>query len=123
MPPEKCIVDPERDCLGLIKAAQLEKDLAEVEKDMSDLRKQNSASHERIFDRLGKLETQEGIQGEQYKHILEKLTDLGDKLSSLGNRLGVVEAKPGKRWEAIVGQVIGLVVAALVGAAIARLGL
>ena len=53
--PDKCILDPERDCLGLMKARELGKDV-------NELRKQNSSSHERIFDRLGELEKQEGIQ-------------------------------------------------------------
>ena len=106
---EKCILDPDRDCLGLIKAR-------EVEQDVNELRKQNSASHERLFDRLGELERQEGIQGEQYKHILEKLDSLVQKVDAL-------EARPAKRWEGVVAQVIGLVVAALVGLVLARLGM
>lgn len=109
MSDEKCIMDPQRDCLGLIKARELEQD-------MNELRRQNSASHERIFDRLAALETHDAVQVTQFEMILEKLDGLAKKV-------GELEAKPGKRWEAIVGQVIGLVVAALVGAAIARLGL
>lgn len=114
--PEKCIVNPERDCLGLMKAKELEKDL-------NDLRKQNSASHERLFDRVGELERLEGIQGEQYKNILEKLDTLTRRHDELNRKLGELEAKPGKRWESIVGQVLGLVVAALVGALLVRIGM
>ena len=80
---EKCILDPERDCLGLMKARELEKDV-------NELRKQNSSSHERIFDRLGELEKQEGIQVLQYEHILEKLDQLAGDVKEL-------KAKPGKR--------------------------
>lgn len=107
--PEKCMLDPERDCLGLMKARELEKDV-------NELRKQNSSSHERIFDRLGELEKQEGIQLVQYEHIMEKLDQLAGDVKEL-------KAKPGKRWEGIVEKVIGLVAAAVVGYFLARLGL
>ena len=106
---EKCILDPERDCLGLMKARELEKDV-------NELRKQNSSSHERIFDRLGELEKQEGIQVVQYEHILEKLDQLAGDVKEL-------KAKPGKRWEGIVEKVIGPVVAAVVGYFMAMLGM
>ncbi len=107
--PEKCILDPERDCLGLMKARELEKDV-------NELRKQNSSSHERIFDRLGELEKQEGIQLVQYKHIMEKLDQLAGDVKEL-------KAKPGKRWEGIVEKAIGILVAAVLGFMLARLGL
>ena len=103
--PEKCILDPERDCLGLMKARELEKDV-------NELRKQNSSSHERIFDRLGELEKQEGIQLVQYEHIMEKLDQLAGDVKEL-------KAKPGKRWE----KAIGILVAAVLGFMLARLGL
>ena len=107
--PEKCILDPERDCLGPMKARELEKDV-------NELRKQNSSSHERIFDRLGELEKQEGIQLVQYEHIMEKLDQLAGDVKEL-------KAKPGKRWEGIVEKAIGILVAAVLGFMLARLGL
>ena len=107
--PEKCILDPERDCLGLMKARELEKDV-------NELRKQNSSSHERIFDRLGELEKQEGIQLVQYEHIMEKLDQLAGDVKEL-------KAKPGKRGDGIVEKAIGLLVAAVLGFMLARLGL
>ena len=107
--PEKCILDPERDCLGLMKARELEKDV-------NELRKQNSSSHERIFDRLGELEKQEGIQLVQHEHIMEKLDQLAGDVKEL-------KAKPGKRWEGIVEKAIGILVAAVLGFMLARLGL
>lgn len=107
--PDKCILDPERDCLGLMKARELGKDV-------NELRKQNSSSHERIFDRLGELEKQEGIQLVQYEHIMEKLEQLAGDVKEL-------KAKPGKRWEGIVEKAIGILVAAVLGFMLARLGL
>ena len=106
---DKCILDPDRDCLGLIKARELEQDL-------NELRRQNSSSHERIFERLGEIEKQEGIQNVQYENILEKLDQLAGDVKDL-------KSKPAKRWESIVEKVLGIVVAAVVGFMSARLGL
>ncbi len=113
---DKCLIDPERDCYGLIKANELEKDIEALEDDLNSLRKQNSGTHERLFDRLNELERKEGIQGEQYKHIMEKLTQLATDMAE-------IKARPARRWEGIVEQVIGIVVAAVVGFMLARLGI
>ena len=124
---DKCIRFPESDCLGLHKAAELEKDLDElkaglekdmdgIRADMGELRRQNASTHERLFDRLNDLESQEGVQKEQYKHIMEKLTQLAADMAE-------IKARPAKRWEGIVEQVIGIVVAAVVGFMLARIGI
>ena len=84
---------------------------------------QHIGTHREVFDRLRELERLEGIQGEQYKNILEKLDTLTRRHDELNRKLDELEAKPGKRWESIVGQAAGLIVAALFGAIAARLGL
>lgn len=137
---EKCIINPERDCLGLIKAM-------EVERDVNELRKQNSSSHERMFERLGELEKQDGIQGVQYGNILEKLEDMTENLSELradnkeaisqipplvhrvdsleqlSEDVNELKAKPAKRWESAIEKAIGILVAAVVGFMLAKIGL
>lgn len=118
--PEKCLLDPQRDCLGLIKARELEKALHELKSETGELRRQNSASHERIFDRLRLLEQLTGEQRIRYDNILETLNNLKASIDLLAKRLGDIEQRPAKRWESIVGQVLGLVVAAVAGGAIAK---
>lgn len=113
---DKCIRFPESDCLGLHKAAELEKDLDELKADVGELRRQNSGTHERIFDRLNELENQEGIQREQYKHIMEKLTQLAIDMAE-------IKSRPAKRWENVVEQIVGIVVAAVVGFMLAKFGM
>lgn len=137
---EKCIINPERDCLGLIKAM-------EVERDVNELRKQNSSSHERMFERLGELEKHDGIQGVQYGNILEKLEDMTENLSELrvdnkeaisqipplvrrvdsleqlSEDVNELKEKPAKRWESVVEKAIGILVAAVVGFMLAKIGL
>ena len=46
---DKCILDPQRDCLGLQKANMLEKQ-------MDQWREQSRGTHKELFDRMGKLE-------------------------------------------------------------------
>ena len=48
---------------------------------------------------------------------------MATELKSQGERLEQIEAKPGKRWEAIVSDIIKLIVAAAVGFALAKAGL
>lgn len=106
---ERCFLDPERKCLGLIKATENEKKIMELEK-------HNSSAHERIFDRLGGLEKQEGIQVVQYEHILENLEKLVMDVNEL-------KTKPARRWESVIEKIIEILVAAVVGFMIARIGL
>ena len=54
---------------------------------------------------------------------MEKLSDITDRLSSLSSRIATIEFKPAKRYEGIVEKIIGLVVAAVVGYFMAKLGL
>jgi len=83
---------------------------------LNELQTQNSDTHREIFARMNKLERQEAVQEVQYSTILEKLDDLSGKVDNL-------EAKPGKRWEAIVDKVIWAVCAAVIAFLLARVGL
>lgn len=152
---EKCLLDPQRDCYGLLKAGEVDKRLDEVERRQAqindslqsrlvevekrdsaqaeqynhilerlmDLSERNASSFNRAFGRLEDLEKQGVRQVEQYKSISDTLTALSGKLDLLSGRVGNMEMKPAKRWESMVGQVIGLLVAAIVGLLLGRLGL
>lgn len=91
-------------------------DLARVEQALNELSGKNSESHNEIFRRLNKLEQSDAVQKEQYSTILQRLDGLSAQVKAL-------EFKPAKRWESLVGQIIGLVVAALVSLAVAKIGL
>lgn len=109
MADERCILNPERDCLGLQKAEMLEKQ-------MDQWRAQSRESHQEIFRRLNDLEKSETARDVQYTSIMEKL----DKLVAWQE---AQQAKPAKRWDAVVEKVILAVVAAVIGAILARIGL
>ena len=74
-----------------------------LEGQVDELGAQNSSTHREIFDRLRAIETAAAVTGERYNAIIEKLDNLTKKVTEL-------EQKPAKRWEAVVGALIGAVV-------------
>lgn len=141
---EKCILDPNRDCLGLMKARELEAEF-------NDFKKRNDSSHKEYYDRLAVLEKQWAVQSEQYRNIIEKLVSVTDSLKDLkedsremvdtispvkhrieelekkydnvASEVKVMKEKPGKRWEGLVEKVFGIIVAAIAGFVLAKIGL
>ena len=109
MADEKCILDPQRDCLGLQKANMLEKQ-------MSEWREASRSTHKELFDRMRELEKAEAARNEQYDNIMEKL----DRLIAWQ---AAEQAKPNKRWEAIVDMSVWAVLAAVIAFILARIGL
>ena len=106
---EKCILDPQRDCLGLQKANMLEKQ-------MSEWREASRSTHKELFDRMRELEKAEAARNEQYDNIMEKL----DRLIAWQE---AEQAKPKMRGEAIVDKSVWAVLAAVIAFILARIGL
>lgn len=106
---EKCIIDPERDCLGLQKANMLEKQ-------MDQWREQSRTTHKELFDRMRELEKAEAARNEQYDNIMEKL----DKLIAWQE---AEQSSPKRRWEAIVDKAVWMVLAAVLAFILAKFGL
>lgn len=107
--PDKCTVDPSRDCLGLAKAEALERKMEAMEQ-------RNSESHQEIFQRLNMVEKENAVMDERYNTIIHKLDDLADKVEAL-------EAKPAKRWDSLVGYVLSALVGGVVVFLLAQAGL
>lgn len=55
--------------------------------------------------------------------MAEKVENTGKSVVGLREDVQEIKQRPAKRWDAVVGQVVSLLVAALVGYALARLGL
>lgn len=70
---DKCIVDPERDCLGLRRAEEVAGDVKALDKKLSDFKQSVSDTNSRFGARIGKMEAREEVREEQYKHVREKL--------------------------------------------------
>lgn len=78
-----------------------------LESQLDEYQAQNGSSHKEIYDRLRKTETQLAVTSDRYNTIIEKLNNLTSKVSEL-------EQKPGKRWESLVGTVLGAAAGVLV---------
>jgi hypothetical protein len=84
---------------------------------------QHGKTHRDVYNRLNSLERGEAAQAEQYKAILEKLDGLTQKHDALNAKLSELEAKPGKRWEAMAEKAIWAVCAAVIAFLLGRVGL
>ena len=127
MPDDKCIVDPERDCIGKAAAAKLEARLDTLEKTVEKNLDNASRTHKEFFERIRAIETATAVQTEQYKTILEKLDALTDSVSRVTSSVSDIQAEPGREWKELKGKVawgiIGAVLAALVAAWLRVVGL
>lgn len=74
--PDKCILDPERDCLGLIKAKEVEGDVKVLDRRLSEFQQAVTETNSRFGGRIGALEAQEQVRQEQFRNIREKLEDI-----------------------------------------------
>lgn len=112
MAAEKCIIDPERDCIGKAEAIKLEGRIKALE----EWREDSKEFHEKFYD----------WQREQ----IARDARLDEKLSGMDNNIKEVLAtqkacslKSGKRWESIVDKSVWAVLAAVIAFVLARLGL
>lgn len=106
---DKCLIDPQRDCLGLQKANMLERQMAKMQEQARD-------THNKLFDRIRDLEKAEAARNEQYENIMGKL----DKLIAWQE---AEQAAPKKRWDSIKDKAIWAVLAAVIAFLLGRIGL
>lgn len=110
--PEKCVNSPDRECRSATRLALLEKRVEDLETGQSreeQFRKDYYQDREERNLRQQRLES--------------KIAEIDGKLDKVVEYQEAQQAKPGKRWDAIVEKVILLVVGAVVGLALVRLGL
>ena len=140
MPPDKCILNPDLECIGKAKATKVEEKLDELVRD-------NRRSHERFGERLDELERNDAARRERDERVMEKLNDLGDDikevaedsktiirqmpvfdqrlrtLEELDDDVDKLKGKSGETWESIKKQSLGWVVALILAIVAAALGL
>ena len=109
---EKCVLDPERECIGSARAALLEKRIETLEDWQAESKKFHNAFYDWQRDQIArdaKMDVQlDGIQ------------------TSLGKLVAWQEAqqsKPGKRLDGIVAKVLLLIVGAAASYILLRLGI
>lgn len=109
MLPERCVIDPERDCVSLERVEALEEQFREQ-------REKSSATHKEFYNRIRELEKQNSVRDVQYKAIMEKL-------DCLTRTVNEIKDKAGKRWDMIVDKAIWAAVAAVIAFLLGRMGL
>lgn len=105
---EKCIIDPERDCIGKAAAAKLEARIETLERWQEDSKK----FHNTFYDWQREQIARDAKLDEQLKSIN---TNIAKMLTWQESE----QAKPGKRWETVIAAII----AAAVGFMLAQIGI
>lgn len=124
---EKCILDPERDCIGKAAAAKLEARLDLLERTVEKNHDNASRTHKEFFERIRAIETATAVQTEQYKTILEKLDALTDSVAKVTSSVSDIQAEPGRDWKdlkkSIRWAVLAAIIAAVMGFLLGKVGL
>ncbi|MBS5145918.1 MAG: hypothetical protein Q4A63_07240 [Butyricicoccus pullicaecorum] len=105
----QCLQDPERECLGLIKAKELEKQISSLKSDASKKR-------EEIFRRLTDVERSSAKIDTHLEHIRDALDTVKTDLIDL-------KSKPAKRWDSMTDKIIMLIVGAFIAYVLGQIGL
>lgn len=112
MADDKCIINPERDCIGKAAALRLEMRIEQLEKWQESSRE----FHESFYDWQRSQIARDSKLDEQLKTMnanLEKVVEYQEGQKS----------KPGNRWDAIVDKAIWAVLAAIIAFVLAKFGL
>lgn len=112
MPDEKCILDPERDCIGKAAAALLEKRITDLEKD----RDKQTAFRESYY-------AEQRARIKRDAELDAKISGMDEKLDKLVSWQDGQQAAPKRRWDAIVDKAIWAVLAAVIAFVLAKIGL
>ena len=72
---------------------------------------------------VNKLATSVELLVQENKHQTEALKEVKDDVTSLTGKVEAIEQKPGKKWESIAEKVLWALVAAVIGFALAHIGL
>lgn len=103
-----CILDPQRDCLGLQKAEMLEKQL-------NDISQRARETHAELYNKVNHLEKAMTKTDVQYGQIMETLGGVKADISEM-------KAKPARRWDSIVDKVLIGIIGAIVVYIMAQIG-
>lgn len=76
MPDDKCMLDPQRDCLGLKRADEVAGDVRALDRRLSEFQQTASETNGRFGSRIGKLEAHNEVQDEQVKQIKETQAEI-----------------------------------------------
>lgn len=79
---EKCILDPQRDCIGLKRADELSADVRALDKKIHEFQQSVTDTNGRFGARIGKLEAHNEVQDEQMRQIKETQAEIKQEIAS-----------------------------------------
>lgn len=109
---DKCILDPERDCIGKAEAAKLEGRIKALE----DWREDSKDFHAKFYDWQRQQIAREAKLDEQLSNMNRNIQKLLDKQEE-------DNAKPGKLMDMLKSNAIWAILAAVIGFVLAKIGL
>lgn len=109
---DKCIIDPERDCIGKAAAIKLEARIENLERWQTE----SKQFHNAFYD------WQKGQIARDSK-LDEQLSNMEKSLNKLVARQEADDQKPRKRWDDLTDKIIWAVLAAVIAFILARVGL
>ena len=84
---------------------------------------QRSKSNTHRIDKLEEQQKQLSDLVSAVAVLAERQNQIGDDVSSIKCEIKVLAAKPAKRWDGVVDKIISAIIAAIMGYALARIGL
>lgn len=116
---DKCILDPQRDCLGLAEAMLLKKRI----EDLEEAQTKSSKFREDFYNWQKKQIIFQTQTVEQIKAMNAKSDTTNEKIDKVIKWQEDQQQKPAKRWESIVDKVLMLLVGAVVTYILTQVGL
>jgi len=116
---EKCILHPDRDCIGKAAAALLEKRVDDLEAGQ----KKEAEFRELYYKERLERAKRDAALDEKINSINEKQDTMSEDIKQVLEAQRACAMKPAKRWEAIVDKAIWAVLAAVIAFVLANVGL
>lgn len=115
---EKCILDPQRDCIGKAEAAKLEGRIKALEEWKDDSKR----FHEDFYKEQKERAKRDGMIDQQLSTITSDMTEVKADVKEVLETQKACAAKSGSRWESIKDKVIvGVLTSVLTAAVLALL--
>lgn len=125
-----CIQDPQHDCFGLAEAQILKHQIQSIQDQMKQDRKErkrdsksNKKDHKEFYRRMEFSEKAQALTQNQLAQVLADTQEIKASIGQHGQAISDINSKPAKAWEKRVEQIVGLVIAAVVGLVLAKIGL
>ena len=99
---EKCILDPQRDCIGKAEAAKLEGRIKALEEWKDDSKR----FHEDFYKEQKERAKRDGMIDQQLSTITSDMTEVKADIKEVLETQKACAAKSGSRWESIKDKVI-----------------